>query len=123
MASGRREMLIGGSRDANFGPLVLLGDGGKYVEAMPDTALLLPPFDRDDVEAALGGLRIAPVLRGVRGEQPMDIAALAAAAVAIGQLMLDDPAIVSLDINPMLLGSAGAGCVALDAVVFRTEGA
>ncbi len=123
MASGRREMLIGGSRDANFGPLVLLGDGGKYVEAMPDTALLLPPFDRDDVEAALGGLRIAPVLRGVRGEQPMDIAALAAAAVAIGQLMLDDPAIVSLDINPMLLGSGGAGCVALDAVVFRTEGA
>ena len=119
MASGRREMLIGGSRDANFGPLVLIGDGGKYVEAMPDTVLLLPPFDRDDVEAALGGLRVAPVLRGVRGEPPMDIAALAAAAVAVGRLMLDDPAIVSLDINPMLLGSAGAGCIALDAVIIR----
>jgi len=119
MASGRREMLIGGSRNANFGPLVLLGDGGKYVEAMPDTVLLLPPFDRADVEAAVGRLRVAPVLRGVRGEPPMDIAAFAAAAVAVGRLILDDPAIVSLDINPMLLGSAGAGCTALDAVIIR----
>ena len=122
MARGRRELLIGAHRDPGFGPVVVLGDGGKYVEAMPDTVLLLPPFDTDDVYAALGRLRIAPVLRGVRGEPPMDIAASATAAVAVGQLMVDDPAISSLDLNPMLLSSAGAGCVAIDAVIFRVAG-
>ncbi len=119
MARGRRELLIGAHRDPGFGPVIVLGDGGKYVEAMPDTALLLPPFDADDVCAALDRLRIAPVLRGVRGEPPMDAAALAAAVIAVGRLMLDDPAISSLDINPMLLSGAGEGCIALDAVVIR----
>ena len=119
MARGRRELLIGAHRDPGFGPVVVLGDGGKYVEAMPDTAVLLPPFDADDVCAALGRLRIAPLLRGVRGEPPMDTAALAAAVIAVGRLMLDDPAISSLDINPMLLSGAGEGCIALDAVVIR----
>jgi len=122
MARGRRELLIGAHRDPAFGPVVVLGDGGKYVEAMPDTALLLPPFDTDDVNAVLGRLRIAPVLRGVRGEPPMDTAAFATAAIAVGRLMLDDPAISSLDINPMLLSSVGEGCLAIDAVVFRADG-
>jgi len=117
MAGGRREMLIGAHRDRDFGPVVLLGDGGNYVEAMPDTALLLPPFDAADVHVALAGLRIAPVLAGVRGEPPMDTGAFAAAVIAVGQLMLDDPAITSLDINPMLLDSQG--CIAIDAVVIR----
>ena len=117
MSRGRREMVIGAHRDPTFGPVVLLGDGGKYIEAMPDTALLLPPFDAEDVQAALAGLRIAPVLRGVRGERPMDIAAFTAAAIAVGRLMLDAPDILTLDINPMLLGSAGEGCVAIDAVI------
>lgn len=120
MARGRREMMIGAHRDAAFGPVVLLGDGGTYVEAMPDTALLLPPFDADDVHAALAGLRIAPILRGVRGEPPMDTDAFAAAVLAIGRLMLRDPAIGSLDVNPLLLRSAGEGCAAIDAVVIHT---
>ncbi len=117
MVRGRREMALGAHRDPVFGPVVLLGDGGKYVEAVPDTALLLPPFSVADALAALDGLRIAPVLRGVRGEAPMDLPALAAAAAAVGRLMLDDPGIARLDINPVLLGSAGEGCTAVDAVV------
>ncbi|MGI4793983.1 MAG: acetate--CoA ligase family protein [Janthinobacterium lividum] len=121
MLRGRREMLLGAHRDAVFGPVVLLGDGGKYVEAMPDTVLLLPPLDAGEVLAAIGGLRIAPVLGGVRGEAAMDVDALAAAAVAVGRLMVEDPSIVSLDVNPLLLGSAGAGVIALDAVVIQSE--
>ena len=121
MMRGRREMLLGAHRDPVFGPLVLLGDGGKYVEVMPDTVLLLPPFDIGDVLEAMGGLRIAPVLRGVRGEAAMDVDGLAAAAVAVGRLMLEDPSIVSLDVNPLLLGSVGTGVTALDAVVIQTE--
>ena len=122
MAKGRREMMIGAHRDPVFGPVVVVGDGGKYVEVFRDTALLLPPFAADDVKAALAKLRIAPLFAGVRGEEAMDIDALADAVVKIGDLMQDESAkVVSIDLNPVLLDSAGKGCVVVDAVVFRTK--
>src|SRR4051794_11109633 len=120
MAGGRREIMIGAHRDAVFGPVVAVGDGGKYVEIFRDTALLLPPFSKDDAKEALRRLRIAPLFEGVRGEPPMDVDALSDAAVKIGELMLDPAArVVSLDLNPVLLDSAGKGCVVVDAVVFQ----
>jgi acyl-CoA synthetase (NDP forming) len=120
MAGGRREIMIGAHRDPVFGPVVAVGDGGKYVEVFRDTALLLPPFSKDDVRQALGQLRIAPLLAGVRGEPPMDADALCEAALRIGELMLDPAAkVMSLDLNPVLLDSAGKGCVVVDAVVFQ----
>jgi acyl-CoA synthetase (NDP forming) len=120
MAGGRREIMIGAHRDPVFGPVVAVGDGGKYVEIFRDTALLLPPFSKDDVSEALGKLRIAPLFAGVRGEPPMDVEALTDAVVRIGELMLDPAAkVMSLDLNPVLLDSAGKGCVVVDAVVFR----
>jgi acyl-CoA synthetase (NDP forming) len=120
MRKGRREMIIGAHRDPVFGPVVMVGDGGKYVEALPDLRLLLPPFSADEVAEALARLRIAPVLGGVRGEPPMDLAALSEAVAAVGRLMVDPAAsIVSLDLNPVLVGSAGEGCAIVDAVIFR----
>lgn len=119
MAKGRREMLIGAHRDPVFGPVVAVGDGGKYVEAVPDVQLLLPPFGPEEVRLALERLRIAPILAGTRGEPPLDVAAFCRAAVAVGRLMsAPDGAIASLDLNPVLVGSAGEGCTAVDAVVF-----
>jgi acetate---CoA ligase (ADP-forming) len=120
MAGGRREIMIGAHRDAVFGPVVAVGDGGKYVEIFRDTTLLLPPFSKDDAREALGKLRIAPLFAGVRGEPPMDVEALCDAVVRIGELMLDPAAkVMSLDLNPVLLDSAGKGCVVVDAVVFQ----
>ncbi len=120
MAKGRRELMIGAHVDPVFGPVVVIGDGGKYVEAMPDSTLLLPPFQEADVARALDRLRIAPLLRGVRGEAPLDVEAFCRAATAVGRLMAaPDCAIVSLDVNPVLVGSAGEGCRALDGVVFE----
>jgi acyl-CoA synthetase (NDP forming) len=120
MAGGRREIMIGAHRDGVFGPVVAAGDGGKYVEIFRDTALLLPPFSKDEVRETLGRLRIAPLFAGVRGELPMDIDALCDAVLRIGELMLDHAArVVSLDLNPVLLDSAGKGCVVVDAVVFQ----
>jgi acetate---CoA ligase (ADP-forming) len=119
-AGGRREIMIGAHRDPVFGSVVAVGDGGKYVEVFRDTTLLLPPFSQDDVKQALGRLRIAPLLAGVRGEPPMDVDALADAVVKVGELMRDpDAKVMSLDLNPVLLDSAGKGCVVVDAVVFR----
>src|SRR5712672_556255 len=120
MAGGRREIMIGAHRDPVFGPVVAVGDGGKYVEIFRDTALLLPPFSKDDAREALGRLRVAPLFAGVRGEQPMDVESLCDAAVKIGALMLDPTAkVMSLDLNPVLLDTAGKGCVVVDAVVFE----
>jgi acetate---CoA ligase (ADP-forming) len=120
MAGGRREIMIGAHRDAVFGPVVAVGDGGKYVEIFRDTTLLLPPFSKDDAREALGRLRVAPLFAGVRGEQPMDVETLCDAVVKIGALMLDPAAkVMSLDLNPVLLDTAGKGCVVVDAVVFR----
>ena len=120
MAGGRREIMIGAHRDPVFGPVVAVGDGGKYVEIFRDTVLLLPPFSRDDAKAALQKLRIAPLFAGVRGEPPMDVDVLCDAVMRIGDLMLDPTArVVSLDLNPVMLGSAGKGCVVVDAVVFQ----
>ncbi|MBN8975891.1 MAG: acetate--CoA ligase family protein [Rhizobiales bacterium] len=120
MAGGRREIMIGAHRDPVFGPVVAMGDGGKYVEIFRDTTLLLPPFSQADAVDALQRLRVAPLFAGVRGEPPMDVAALSDAIVKIGALMVDPEArVMSLDLNPVMLDSDGRGCVVVDAVVFQ----
>ena len=84
-------------------------------------ALLLPPFTATDVREALDRLRIAPLFAGVRGEPPMDVDALIDSIVRIGDLMRDPEAkVMSLDLNPVMLDSAGKGSVVVDAVVFRS---
>ncbi len=117
---GQRELMIGGHVDPVFGPVVIVGDGGKYVEAIPDVQTLLPPYTQADVERALARLRIAPLLAGVRGEAPLDTAAFCAAAVAVGELLLDPTAkVASLDLNPVMLGDRGQGYTIADSVVYR----
>ncbi len=120
MVKGRRELALGARVDPYFGPIVLVGDGGKYIEALGDVALLLPPFDPDEVLAALGRLRIAPILDGVRGEPPLDLAPLCAMAVRLGQLMVAAAGrIASIDVNPVIVGAAGESAVVVDALVER----
>ncbi len=121
MAKGRREMMIGAHRDQFFGTVVVMGEGGKYVEAMPDVALLMPPFSADDAKRALQGLRCAPVLAGVRGEAPMDVTAMADAAVKVATLMEQNPQILSLDMNPLMLLDHGKGYAVVDAVIEEAE--
>ncbi len=123
MAKGRRELLLGAHRDPFFGPVILVGDGGKYVEAMPDTRILLPPFTKDDALQALARLRVAPLLAGARGEEPMTLDSYVAAALALGRLMTEPgSAIESIDINPFLVGTGNEDGMALDAVVLQRNG-
>lgn len=119
MARGRRELLIGAHRDPVFGPVIALGDGGKYVEALPDVRLLLAPCTEAEVRDAIARLRIAPILAGVRGEAPVDLSPFCRAVSAVGALMAaPDSPIESLDINPLMVGPEGEAGIALDAVVF-----
>lgn len=112
MVRGGREIVVGGHMDPVFGPVVVVGDGGIAVEAMPDNALLLPPFNADDVARAINGLRIAPLFAGVRGRPPLSMAAVTTAAMAVADLLADDDAaVVSVDINPLIVTPDGATAV------------
>lgn len=120
MERGRREFAIGGKIDPVFGPVIMVSDGGKYIEAMPDFRLLVPPFDAAEVRAALQRLRVAPLFAGVRGEPPMDLDALCEAVVGVGALMAaSQNQIASIDLNPVIVRSAGEGVVVVDALIER----
>jgi acetate---CoA ligase (ADP-forming) len=118
MVKGRRELALGARVDARFGPVVMVGDGGKYVEALKDFVLLIPPFDGEEVIEALNRLHIAPLLHGVRGEPPLDLEALAAIAVRLGGIMRAGAgSIASIDLNPVMVRAKGQGAVVADALV------
>lgn len=104
MIKPQRELMIGGRIEAQFGPVVMVGDGGKYVEALQDFALLLPPFSCDDVVRALDDLRIAPILRGTRGDPPLHLQGFADMAVRIGEILLaTKERVESIDLNPVMV--------------------
>ncbi|GAB7541505.1 acetate--CoA ligase family protein [Cupriavidus sp. 8B] len=119
MRKGGREMMIGAHRDPVFGPVVVIGDGGKYVEVMPDNQLLLVPFERAEVIERLQRLRIAPLLGGVRDEPALDVEAYVDAVMSVGRLIARSTDVQSVDINPILVGAVGDGCRAVDAVVLH----
>lgn len=120
MARGLRELMVGAHLDPTFGPVLVVGDGGRYVEAMPDVATVLAPFTPERIERVLRRLRIAPLLDGVRGEPPMDVEAFCRAAAAVGELVADPSSgVTAVDANPVIVGPRGEGCVAVDAVVWR----
>lgn len=119
---GLAELIVGTSTDPGFGPLVMFGLGGVFVEVLRDVIFRVAPISALEAEDMLRGIRSRPILAGVRGAPPSDQAALADALRRIAQLAADYPAIAELDINPLL--SLESGCVAVDArVALRTPGA
>jgi acyl-CoA synthetase (NDP forming) len=126
MVAGLHEVLLGAHTDGVFGPVVLVGAGGKYVEAMPDVQVLLPPFSLAEARQAISALAMAPILAGVRGEPPADVSGWARAAVALGDALLDpDSELVSVDANPVMLGAAtdtASTTAIVDAVVLAAAG-
>ena len=117
---GRHEFALGVRHDPQFGTVLMVSDGGKYVEALRDFAVLLHPFAEQDVLDKLSGLRIAPVLAGVRGEPAVDLQAVARAAVALARFAAANAqGIASIDVNPLIAGAAGEGAWAVDAVIER----
>lgn len=120
MRAGKHELMVGARFDPVFGPVVMVGAGGKYVEALNDYAVILPPFSQEQVESALRGLRLAPMIDGVRGDAPMDISAFSGIAVAVGKIALSaGSAISSLDLNPVMVGAIGEGAIVVDALIER----
>lgn len=119
---GRREFALGVRQDPLFGTAVMVSDGGKYVEVLKDFAVLLHPFGEQDVLDKLAQLRIAPILAGVRGEAPVDLQVVARTAVDLGRFAAAQAGrIASIDLNPLIAGTAGQGGWAVDAVIEGKE--
>jgi acetyltransferase len=110
-----REILVGVSSDPQFGPLVGVGMGGIYVEVLKDIAFRLAPLSVEEVREQLRSIRTFPLLRGVRGEPPADIAAIEETVLKVSQLVTDFPEIVEMDINPLVAHNEGEGAIVLDA--------
>jgi acetyl coenzyme A synthetase (ADP forming)-like protein len=114
MVPGGREVLLGMSRDPQFGPLVAFGLGGIYVEALKDVAFRVAPFGRQEADEMIREIRSYRLLEGVRGEPPADHDAMVDALLRISQLVTDFPEIVELDINPLMVFEEGRGAMAID---------
>jgi acetyltransferase len=110
-----REMLVGVSRDPQFGPLVAVGMGGIYVEVLKDVAFRLAPISKEEVSSQVRSIRTFPLLRGVRGDPPADIASIEDVVLRVSQLVTDFPEIVEMDINPLVVHNQGEGAIVLDA--------
>jgi acetyltransferase len=113
MVAPGKELLLGSVRDPQFGPLVVVGFGGIYVEVLHDTATRLAPVDESEARTMLDELRVAPLLHGVRGEPAVDLAAVVATIARFSRLCADEPALAELEINPLVASPSGA--IALDA--------
>jgi acetyltransferase len=109
------ELIVGSSIDAQFGPVLLFGTGGQLVEVFRDRALALPPLNTTLARRMMEGTRILTALRGVRGRPPVDLAALEGLLVRFSQLIVEQPLIKELDINPLV--AAPERLIALDARV------
>ena len=103
-----QEVLVGLSRDPQFGPVIAFGLGGIYTEVLRDVALRIAPIDRAEAHAMMRGLRSFPILAGARGQQPCDLDALADLLVRVSELPFRYPEIAELDLNPVFAGPDGA---------------
>jgi acetyl coenzyme A synthetase (ADP forming)-like protein len=112
-----KEVLIGLQRDPGFGPIVVFGMGGIYVEVLQDVTFRLAPLRPLSAEHMVGSVRAFPLLKGVRGEPPSDLPALYEALQRVSQLAVERPEVRELDLNPMIVRAAGEGIVAVDARV------
>lgn len=109
-----KEMIIGMSRDPQFGPMVMFGLGGIYVNFLKDVAFRLAPMNEREAQNMMEETKSYTLLKGVRGEAPADIDALRDAILRVGHLVWDFPELEDLDINPIFVYDAGEGVSALD---------
>ena len=114
MAPPGYELIVGMRRDPQFGPLLMFGLGGIYVELLKDVAFRVAPFDRAETLAMIGETHAGKLLRGLRGQPPADIDAVAEVIERVAQLALDQPRIQEIDINPLIAYPTGQGALAVD---------
>ena len=114
MIRNGKEVILGMTRDPQFGPMLMFGLGGIYVEVLKDVSFRIAPITRADAESMMREIRSHALLRGVRGESPTDLAAVAEGLLRLSQLVTDFPEIVEIDVNPLAIFPRGQGATAID---------
>jgi acetyltransferase len=109
-----KEVILGMAKDPDFGPMLMFGLGGIYVEVLKDVAFRIAPIDKREANTMINEIRSFPLLRGVRGEEPADIQSIVDSLVKLSQLVTDFPEIIEMDINPLMVMPIGKGAVAVD---------
>ena len=116
MVSGQRELVVGLTRDPQFGPCVMLGIGGMMTEVFEDIAFRMAPFGKIEAKDMSEELRFKAILGAFRGQKPVDLDMLCRTLIAVGQIGLELDTVLELDINPMIITPEGR-VVAADALV------
>jgi acyl-CoA synthetase (NDP forming) len=116
-SSKAREVILGGKHDPSFGPVVMFGLGGVYVEVFGDVAFRLAPVTREDAAAMINEVQGSLLLHGVRGEPPADVEAIVEALLALSQLLIACPEAAEIDINPLFVLEDGVAAVDARVVV------
>ena len=115
------EVLVGVRREPGLGTVVVVGHGGVHSEIHRDLSRRLLPVSTDDVHSMLAELRCLPLLTGYRGAAPHDVDALVRLIIRVTEVAEANPEIVEMDLNPVLVGEKGDGCVVVDARVIAAE--
>ena len=114
MITSAKEIILGAKHDPLFGPLVMVGLGGIYVEVLKDVVFRLAPIDEQEAEKMIESIKAIKLLKGIRGEAPSDLAAVADSLQRLSQLITDFPEIEEFDINPLLVLERGKGVRVVD---------
>jgi acetate---CoA ligase (ADP-forming) len=121
MCAKGREVILGMTRDPQFGPMLMFGLGGIFVEVMKDVTFHIAPITEDEAMHMLETTKSYALLTGVRGQSSVDLAAIATSLQRISQLVTDFPQIAEMDINPFMVGQPGKPSVAADARITLKE--
>ncbi|AFL66923.1 acetate--CoA ligase family protein [Desulfurococcus amylolyticus] len=120
MAPQGLEVIVGGVRDNIFGPVIMFGLGGIFVEVLKDVSFRIAPITRNDALGMLNEIKSSKILEGYRGQPPVDKEAIADIIVKTARLMEENPEIESIDLNPVMAYPKGA--IAVDARIILKQG-
>jgi acetate---CoA ligase (ADP-forming) subunit beta len=116
MVKGQRELVVGLTRDPQFGPCVMFGLGGIFTEILSDVSFRVAPLEKRDALEMMQEIKGRKILENIRGMEPADLSQLSRILIQVGQIGMDYDAVKEIDINPLILSSNGQ-CVAVDALV------
>ena len=114
MLSGGREVIIGMVRDPTFGPMLMFGLGGVYVEILKDVRFAIAPVNDNEAREMITGIKTYPLLAGIRGTKPSDIDALVDVILAVSRFVCHFPEIEEFEINPLMVFEKEKGVLAVD---------
>ena len=120
MAAEGLEVIVGMKKDPQFGPVLMTGSGGIYVEVFQDIALRLLPVDEKEAVKMIKETKLYQIIRGARGTE-YDMDALVGCLLKVSELAVDQPSIEEIDINPLFLYEKGKGAKGVDALIKITE--